>query len=268
MDLLFELSNQAVRSLKDEPAPIPETLKLLISPGSEKQPRARALIQLTHRLFPKLTLRYAQLATSRVPKLSLSKPKLVANGSAHNIFLINIKDKQYALKVNVHSQRLKSDLARRELLDNIKTDVCKIRSWFGHIPGFLPRQTVTVLKAPPMNRPAVVTIQPYMGGDKIDIFSLSEPKLLELLEAKPYLKTSFISFVSQLKHIFRRTHEAPELAGEGNLVLVTQPRRRTRLMLLDANYVITPARSRAWHRPARSLHYARIRYLLKVLKNL
>lgn len=276
--LLFELSNQAVRATSDQPAPLPETLKLLISPGSEKQPRARALIQLTHRLLPKLTLRYAQLTTSRVAKLSPYKPKLIAHGTAHNIFLINIpckagsgsagKDKQYALKVNVHSQRLKTDLARRDLWENIKTDATKIRSWFGHIPGFLPHQTVTILNAPPMNRPAVVTIQPYIEGDKTDVFSLSKTKLLELLEQKPYLRTSFTAFINQLRHISRRTHEAPELAGEGNLVFVTNKGRKTCLMLLDANYVITPSRSRALYPALRGLHYARIRYLLKILKNL
>lgn len=265
-DLLFEISNQALHVSTDEPVSLLETLKLLVSPGSEKQPRTRALIQLTHRLMPKLTQHYAKRTISRMAKLSPNQPKLIAHGTAHNIFLINIKSKQYALKVNVHSQRIKSDLARRNLYDNIKADASKIHSWFGHIPGLIPKQQVVILNAPPMNRPAVVTIQPYIAGEKTDLFSLNDTKLTELLAQKPYLKAPLLSFATETTHIFKRTHQAPELAGDDNLAFISKPGRKTRLMLLDANYVLTPSRSRAWHRPARSLHYARLTYLKKLTK--
>lgn len=267
-DLLFEISNQALHASTDEPASLLESFKLLISPGSEKQPRTRALIQITHRFLPKLTTHYAHRTVNRVNKLSPNQPRLIAHGTAHNVFLISIKGKQYALKVNVHSQRIKSDLARHNLLENIQTDAAKVHSWFGHIPGFLPHQTVTILKSPPMNRPAVVTIQPYIDGEKIDFFSLSQNQLFRLFQQKPYLKTIFVAFASSLNRLLRHTREAPELAGDGNLVFVSKPKAKTKLMLLDANYVITPARSRSWHRPARSLHYARIRYLQKLAKHI
>ncbi len=273
-DLLFEIGNQALHTSTDTPTPLLQTIKLLISPGTQKLGRSHALIQLTHRFLPGITKHYAHRTVNRISKLSPNQPRLIAHGNAHNIFLVSTpsnsgkKGKQHALKVNVHSQRVKSDYARQSILESTIADVKKIHSWFGHIKGFLPKQQVVILNSPPMNRPAVVTIQPYIEGEQTDLFSLSEDKLIELLECKPYLKPTLIAFANQVTRTFRRTHQATELAGDGNLVFINKSGQKTRLMLLDANYIITPARSRSWNRSGRSHHYAHLNYLKKIAKQL
>ena len=198
-DLLFEIGNQALHTTTDTPTPFLHTLKLLISPGTQRLGRSHALIQLTHRFLPNLTKRYAKSTLSKVTKLSPNHPRLIAHGNAHNIFLVTTRGKQHALKVNVHSQRVNSDLTRQSILESTKTDIKTINSWFGHISGFVPKQQVAILKAPPMNHPAVITIQPYIAGEKTDLFSLTETKLLELLTQKPYLKSPLFAFASSTR---------------------------------------------------------------------
>jgi hypothetical protein len=108
----------------------------------------------------------------------------------------------------------------------------RVASWYQNCSVVLPTQFL-VLNGPLLARPAVACVQPFVGGEKTDIFTdLSEVDLVERLSRDEPLRAQFRRFAEQTLHAADTAGACIDLVGRNNVVL-TRNGDQLRLLLLD-----------------------------------
>lgn len=125
-----------------------------------------------------------------------------------------------------------------EKAKQIKQDYQKIKSWFGHIPSFVPDEFFLIVHSPLLSKKAVATIQPFIEGKIRGFFEdFTEDQLVTTINNNRTLKKQFALFGEKLMELCHIDHwECIDILGKANLSLIEKDGEQ-QLILIDPHMI-------------------------------
>lgn len=232
-------------------------LHIILAPDSSKYDRTTAATHLVSNLLPEKIkdrlsrrLGYTQDELPIDPRKYLLTRK-IGSGGVNDVFLLQHQkeeDKEstqysYVIKVMILSMSEPDTDRMVAMASQQKKDFDYIAGKFEHIPGLVPPEYFIVAHGPRNGRPAVIAIQPYMGGEIRDVFAEGfKQELKELVDRNENARDQIREFVKVVRNNPDLIDNELDLLGEGNLAIVGEEGNE-RLMLLDAHPKLKHGRS-------------------------
>jgi hypothetical protein len=172
-------------------------------------------------------MKAALIRPSRLP-FRAPAVELLGYGTGATVFLLEGSAVPRVVKVYKRSiGRERSSLIRSARRYRGKYQ--QLAAWYG--PLVLPCEFM-VAHGPLLGRPAVVAVQPYVGGRFRDpLQTVPARELVRLLEADDELRAEFVAFARKTLEVHARG-QFPDVFGLNNLVLL-EDGGRMRLRLID-----------------------------------
>lgn len=193
----------------------------LLRPRSSHFNRAAALMNLVSAVAPGLgrRIRDSLYRPGRLPLPAVGDGPL-GFGSGVTVFRCGGDAGNYVLKV----YRLSLGCAPRVLLERARAyreRYARICSWYAGVDGLVPPSSHLVIQAPLLGLPAVACLQPYLAGERHDLFAEHADKdLLELLERDEEFRNRFVAFAQATLRLRDTQGLCIDLLGHGNLSVV------------------------------------------------
>jgi hypothetical protein len=161
--------------------------------------------------------------------------ELIAFGSGVTVFLIH-PAREGEQGTNVLKVFRKSlGMGRESLLRHVRERRAahhRVMAWYGDLPVVVPTRFL-LLHGPLLARPVAACVQPYIGGEKRDVFTdLSESALSSMLEEHGTFRDRLTRFVGATVRAAEQEGACVDLLGQGNLV-VREGGAGPELVLLD-----------------------------------
>jgi hypothetical protein len=110
-------------------------------------------------------------------------------------------------------------------------------TWYGDLPGLVLPMEFMVLRGSPLIGPVAVSLQPYIHGEKQDLFEdFSDDELLQLFAENHCLLEDFMYFAKQTIRQWDERNMCFDFLGRQNVMLVTQD-GHYKLCLPDSGFV-------------------------------
>lgn len=223
--MLIGLSRSSTRSL-------PEHVRVLVSPRSRHFRRPAAALNLLDRVVPGVA-RVWQNVTLRGARLPVEGGALdvLDHGSGETVYTLETPRGPLVCKVQRASlgrplpELIALAAHRRRGYQSV------VRSYAG-IEEVFPRAHFLVVQGPLFGVPAVLSLQEYVGGQKLDLLhDLDDESVSGLLEAHPGLRDQVRLFLARTLEAWERGEWIVDL-GRGNLLVADGP-GGPRLVYLD-----------------------------------
>jgi hypothetical protein len=148
--------------------------------------------------------------------------ELIAYGSGAAVFEVNWRNSKKALRI--YRKSLGKPLSGLiGIAGHYKRNYETLLSWYGGSPGLVLPMDFLVYSGLPFAIPVAASLQPYVHGQKQDLFEdLSEDELLGLLETNDRLREQFIFFARQTLRQWEEQKICFDFVGRENLMLVNQ----------------------------------------------
>ena len=148
--------------------------------------------------------------------------ELIAHGSGAAVFEVNWKDSKKVLRI--YRKSLGKPLSGLiKIAGYYKKNYETLLSWYGSSPGLVLPMNFLVFSGLPFAIPVAASLQPYVHGQKQDLFEdLSEDELLGLLKTNDRLREQFIFFARQTLRQLEEQKTCFDFVGRENLMLVNQ----------------------------------------------
>ena len=202
-----------------------EHLATLFRQWETKFSRAVALLSLVHKLAPfdlKYTYKKENLAID--PKKYEFKEGAIGRGGENDVYLLESKEPDspsWVLKVNRQDQGDINRLVVRA--QEIKRDYERIKSWYEDIPGLIPQEYTVIMEDPRDGKPAIITLQQYMGTHMRDVFRAMNTENMEQLFAQsPEVRDELVRFIRISEQREAETGEMVDLLGPKNLSFIEE----------------------------------------------
>jgi hypothetical protein len=196
---------------------------MVIKPRSSNSNRISSLVNLLDRFTPGLALRLAA-ALMRTQHLPLAgyNVSLLAYGSGATVFMLDNGRERSVLKVFRRSLARPVDEVL-EVAREFQKKHALLTGWFNDPYQIVIPSTFLVLHGPLMGAGAAAVLQPFVGGEKSDIFlDYSTEEAVHLLQSNPHLKAQWIDFTHRFLKSMEETNTCFDLVGRENLMLVEQ----------------------------------------------
>lgn len=221
-----------------------EHLATLFRSGESKFNRTVAMFSLMRVLAPfELTYKYNKENLAIDPEKYEFKEGTIGKGGENDVYLLEsqIADRpSWVLKVNHQDRGNISELIARA--GEIKRDYEKVRGWFETMPGLIPEEYTVIMEDPRDGKPAIITLQQYIGTHMRDVFrTLNTEDVKQLFDHNPDLKEEMVDFIRISEQKELETGEMLDLLGPKNLSFV-ETDNRDRLVVLDPHLISNPLR--------------------------
>lgn len=185
--------------------------------------RAFSLILLVNRIVPGIADRLCSWMhqNNRFPWLS-TDIKLIASGSGAAVFRLGGEYGDKVLRLYRRSLG-KNSSGLLETARYYKRNYETVLSWYGSMPDLVLPMEFMVLEGLPLIGPVAASLQPYICGNKHDLFEdYSDDELWSLLEANDHLRHQFIFFAKQTICQWSERKVCYDLLGRENVMLVNE----------------------------------------------
>lgn len=182
----------------------------------------------------------------------------LASGYVSEVFLLESRDENpsFAVKVDYMNQGSINDLT--VLAREQRSEYQYIRTLYESLPGLVPEEWSMIVESPRAAKPAVATVQEFLGTDLKDVFTdMSEEELVDVLSADSELADVFKKFVAITVSL-----EDPsflDFLGKKNLVIGNDGEKH-RLYFLDPHF------PRGWSDAQKTILLDRVEYLKRVVR--
>jgi hypothetical protein len=185
--------------------------------------RTMSLVNLIDRAIPGSTKRLSgwMYRNNRFPWSPIDI-ELIAFGAGAAVFKLNWKSGDKVLRIYRKSLG-KSSRGLLEIAEYYKRNYETLLSWYGSSLNLVPPMEFLVLQGLPLIGPAAASLQPYIHGQKQDLFEdFSDDELLRLLNANDHVREQFLFFAKQTIHQWEGREICYDLVGRENLMLVKE----------------------------------------------
>lgn len=210
--------------------------ELIRSPRG-KTGRFLAVTHLTEKIVPGFEDFMSELLLSfdNLP-MQIDEVSFAGSGGEQNVFKIKSGDKIFALKIHKLSQ-MYSGCDFGNQVRRVKNDYRLVCDWFGHIPGFIPKEIHFVGHSPIFGVSALMTIQPFIEEQINGVFEdFTEEKFIDVLGENQNLRKSYLLFSDKLLNLWRR-RKCIDLLGEKNLSVLGERVDRLKLYFGDPHVI-------------------------------
>ena len=147
--------------------------------------------------------------------------QLIAFGTGAAVFRIFWKGEDNVLRIYRKSVgRSRSGLL--EIAAHYKGNYEMMISWYGNSPGLVPPMEFLILEGMPLIGPVAASLQPYIHGEKQDLFEdYTDDELMELFSKNDFVREQFIYFAQQTIYQWNERKTCFDFLGRQNLMLVT-----------------------------------------------
>jgi hypothetical protein len=148
--------------------------------------------------------------------------RLIAFGTSAAVLLVNWKKENKVLRIYRKSLG-KSLQGILEIAGHYKKNYETVHSWYGASPGLVLPLNCLVLYGLPFSIPVAASLQPYIGGKKLDLFEdFSDDELLSLFKKNTQVREQFIFFAEQTIRQWGEGKMCFDFVGRENLMLVNR----------------------------------------------
>jgi hypothetical protein len=192
--------------------------------------------------------------------------KRLGGGYECNVYrLISLDPGRPSLVIKI-DQTITNDTDRLlKRAKQLRSEYEEKREWYHELPGLIPEESFFISKSPRGGKPALFTIQEFMGGadEMRDFFrGIGREELLEILRSDEQLKERFCRFAEITLERAREHDEMIDTLGDKNLVL-TERSGKAGLVVLDTHDIKHPSDLKRADRIQ-----ADLRYLADLLRDL
>lgn len=224
---------------------IQENLAALLDGNSSKFSRTVALLSLVRRLAPiELKYNYQKEDLAVSPDRYEFKEGAIGRGGENDVYLLEAQNEDapsWVIKVNRQDRGDVAQLTARA--KEIKADYEDIKESFRDLPDLIPPEYTAIMTDPRDNKPAIITLQPYLGRDLRDLFRKTETDPVgATVRANPNLQADLRNFLRINEEKLQSSGKMIDLIGPRNLVLVKSG-GQDRLLVLDPHLISNPLRS-------------------------
>lgn len=160
----------------------------------------------------------------------------LGGGYECNVYRLISHDQECPSLVLKIDQIIASDTGRLlERAKQLRAEYEEKREWYRELPGLIPDEAQFIGKNPRGGRPALFTVQEFLGGagEMRDFFrGIGRDELLGILQSDPVLGERFRRFAEITLEHAREHDEMIDTLGDKNLVLVERGGRQE-LIFLD-----------------------------------
>jgi hypothetical protein len=231
--LLFRSLDAAVTACLRPTMDFTATLREMLNPRTSNYKRVADAVNLVDRVLPGAS-RALSILLTRSPLLPFAgiRPELMSYGSGATVFFLRHSGGDKVLKV--YRQSLGRDL--QGVMEVVKLYQGKyetVQGWYSGRVRLVPPAQFLIIHGPILNRPAAAILQPYIHGEKRDMFEdFTDEELLRLLRADASLAEQFIFFVRETWRIYVARGLCLDFVGRDNLMLVNEAGRWS-LLIVD-----------------------------------
>jgi len=198
-------------------------VKILLSTKSRNFDRMSSLVNVIDKAFPGLAIcLYRSLCSSiRIP-FDNTSIELINYGTGATVFLLHVGGEHKVLKVYRRSlgKRLEGVLA---VANEFSRKHEFLSSCYNRGFNIVTVSEFLILNGPILGIPAAAILQPYIHGNKRDIFGeFSDDDVVRLMRDHEHLRKQFITFVEQTVELFSKGEMCFDVLGADNLMLVEQ----------------------------------------------
>lgn len=217
--------------------PVGTELRTLLRPRSANYERVAALAGAIERLWPGMAQRFSRslLRTEKLPLASATSDsiRLLGYGSGSTVFLLpHAAAAPLVLKVYRRSLGHSPDMLQR-IAHFFTAKYRTVQHWYGGPLNLVPPASYFLLNSPLLSTPAVGMLQPYIGGQKRDLFEdYTAEELLDLLRTDAGLCRQFRFFARRTMEFYRTENCCVDFLGRENVMLNKQD-GGWRLLVLD-----------------------------------
>jgi hypothetical protein len=202
--------------------------------GTASYRRAQRLATLLARWVPaRFRSLQGRLLDPRLLPFVPAPVSVLSFGSGVTVFLLDDAAAEEAKVLKVFRKSLGMPFAALvQHVQERRASYRRVASWYGGCGVVLPTQFL-LLHGPLRSSPVAACIQPFIGGEKIDVFrDLTESELLNRLEQSAALRAQFRLFVDRTLRSASDEGASIDLVGHDNLVIAGHG-DDCRLVLLD-----------------------------------
>lgn len=148
--------------------------------------------------------------------------ELIAYGSGAAVLRLNWEHGDKVLRIYQKSIG-KSACGLLEIAKYYKRNYETVLSWYGSSLDLILPMEFLVLEGLPLIGPVAASLQPYIHGEKQDLFQdFSDHELSSLLGANGFLREQFIFFAQQTLHQWIERKRCYDFLGRENVMLVKE----------------------------------------------
>ena len=200
-----------------------DQLRSALSRNTSSYGRTISMVNLVDRVIPGITNRLSRWMFSKnyFPWMSVDM-ELIAFGTGAAVFRLGWKNDCQVLRLYRKSVG-KSPAGLLAIAAYYKKNYDTILSWYGSTSGLVLPMDFFVLEGLPLVGPIAASFQPYVQGQKFDLFDdFSDHDLLRLFESSNFLREQFIIFAQQTIRQWDGRKLCYDFLGRENIMLVKQ----------------------------------------------
>jgi hypothetical protein len=189
--------------------------------GKSSYKRTMSTVNLVDRLIPGIArgLSRWMYKNNRFPWEPIDI-ELIAFGTGAAVFKVNWNNKDKVLRIYRKSLG-KPYRGLVEMAAYYKNNYETVRSWYGSADGLVLPMEFMVLQGLPLIGPVAASLQPYIHGQRQDLFEdHSDDELLQLLAANREVREQFLVFARQTMRQWEEGKMCYDFVGRENLMLV------------------------------------------------
>jgi hypothetical protein len=176
---------------------------------------------LVNRLLPGITIRLSRWMQrkNRFPWVPVSF-SIIAFGTGAAVFKLNWKNGEKVLRI------YRKSIGRHykglvEIAEYYKKNYEMVYSWYGAARDLVLPMDFLVLHGLPLIGPVAASLQPYVHGQKQDLFEdFSDEDLLNLLKLNESVRMQFLVFVEQTVRQWNGRKMCYDFLGRENILMV------------------------------------------------
>lgn len=240
LDTVHELASRYVYKALDA------VLTARVASGGDGGGRRVAVsnYRLVH-LVVSIAMRHAPAAVHRVSRwleryehlpVGASSASLLSYGTGVTVFLLR-RDDTGGAPPHLVLKVMRRSLGQRvhvlvDQMNEYRTRYRMVARWYDDCDLIVPLQFL-ILRGPLLGLPAVAAVQPFVGGERWDLFDYgTDAQLVALFRAHPSLREQFCRFASRTAAMVAESSRCVDFVGRDNLLLVSSP-VGPRLQLID-----------------------------------
>ncbi len=229
-----------------------EELENILGPDRSKFERFVAFLKVADKFLPERVKKSYREGLYNESNLPFNFEKLgfdgwIGKGGESTVYLLESKNKEmlsYVLKIHVSrktggAEELLSEAKR------YKEEYETIKSWYAEMPDLIPEENFLICPKPLNGKPAVASVQKFVGRKLKDIFDdISKDNLEGICSENPGLAESIKKFVAISDNLKKEKGEIVDLLGKKNLSIAEDEDGKEKLVFIDPHISFSKDRNK------------------------
>ena len=183
--------------------------------------RVASTINLADQVIPGTSQRISNslVSPAQLP-LAVRSISLMSYGSGSTVFLLDTPGGPKVLKIFRRSLG-KKDLSLFNVAGEFQAKYRTVSHWFNNADfQLVPPALFLILHGPLLGKPAAATLQPFITGEKKDLFlDFQDDELLRLFQSDPQLRQQFVFFAGKVLEM-AAAGLCMDFIGRNNVLLI------------------------------------------------